>query len=50
MLLRFELGLKPQVRDVVGERVARKIKNELGLELARVGLVRVYTVEGLDAV
>jgi phosphoribosylformylglycinamidine synthase len=49
MLLRFELGLKPQVRDVVGERVARKIKNELGLELARVGIVRVYTVEGLDA-
>jgi len=48
MLLRFELGLKSQVRDVVGERVARKIKNELGLELARVGIVRVYTVEGLD--
>ncbi|HWR05223.1 MAG TPA: AIR synthase-related protein [Humidesulfovibrio sp.] len=48
MLLRFELGLKPQVRDVVGERVARKIKSELGLELARVGIVRVYTVEGLS--
>jgi phosphoribosylformylglycinamidine synthase len=49
MLLRFELGLKPQVRDVVGERVARKIKSELGLELARVNIVRVYTVEGIDA-
>ncbi len=48
MLLRFELGLKPQVRDVVGERVLRKIKGELGLELARVGIVRVYAVEGLD--
>ncbi|MBI5519859.1 MAG: phosphoribosylformylglycinamidine synthase [Desulfovibrio sp.] len=48
MLLRFEVGLKPQVRDVVGERVARKIKGELGLELARVGIVRVYTVEGLS--
>jgi len=49
MLLRFELGLKPQVRDVVGERVARKIKSELGLALAGVSIVRVYTVEGIDA-
>ncbi|GAB6124760.1 AIR synthase-related protein [Humidesulfovibrio idahonensis] len=49
MLLRFELGLKPQVRDVVGERVARKIKSELGLDLAGVNIVRVYTVEGIDA-
>lgn len=48
MLLRFELGLKPQVRDVVGERVARKIKSELGLSLSRVGIVRVFTVEGVD--
>ncbi|MDR3640357.1 MAG: AIR synthase-related protein [Humidesulfovibrio sp.] len=49
MLLRFELGLKPQVRDVVGERVARNIKSELGLGLAGVRIVRVYTVEGIDA-
>lgn len=48
MLLRFEVGLKPHVRDVVGERVARKIKSELGLTLAGVGLVRVYTVEGIN--
>jgi phosphoribosylformylglycinamidine synthase len=48
MLLRFELGLKPGVRDVVGERVARKIKSELGLTLSGVGIVRVYTVEGVD--
>jgi len=48
MLLRFELGLKPQVRDVVGERVARKIKSELGIGLAGVRIVRVYTVEGID--
>ncbi len=49
MLLRFEVGLKAHVRDVVGERVARKIKSELGLELAGVGIVRVYTVEGISA-
>ncbi|MDO9082409.1 MAG: AIR synthase-related protein [Humidesulfovibrio sp.] len=48
MLLRFEVGLKPHVRDVVGERVARKIKSELGLSLASVGIVRVYTVDGID--
>ncbi len=47
MLLRFEVGLKPHVRDVVGERIARKIKSELGLDLAGVGIVRVYTVEGV---
>ena len=49
MLLRFEVGLKPHVRDVVGERVARKIKSELGLDLAGVGIVRVYTVEGIGS-
>ncbi len=48
MLLRFEVGLKSHVRDVVGERVARKIKGELALTLAGVGIVRVYTVEGID--
>jgi len=48
MLVRFELGLKPGVRDVVGERVARKVKSELGLDLAGVGIVRVFTVEGID--
>ncbi|MBU1228566.1 MAG: phosphoribosylformylglycinamidine synthase [Proteobacteria bacterium] len=47
MLLRFEVGLKPHVRDVVGERVARKIKSELNLTLDGVGIVRVYTVEGI---
>ncbi|MBU1042543.1 MAG: phosphoribosylformylglycinamidine synthase [Proteobacteria bacterium] len=48
MLLRFEVGLKPHVRDVVGERVARKIKSELGLTLEGVDIVRVYTVEGVN--
>ncbi|MDO9632165.1 MAG: phosphoribosylformylglycinamidine synthase, partial [Humidesulfovibrio sp.] len=48
MLLRFEVGLKPHVRDVVGGRVARKIKSELGLDLEGVGIVRVYTVEGVN--
>jgi|GEM_PF-2394309 len=47
MLRRFEVGLLPHVRDVVGERVARKIKSELSIAVDRVRLVRVYTVEGL---
>jgi len=49
MLRRFEVGLLSHVRDVVGERVARKIRNELGIAVERVRLVRVYTVEGLPA-
>ncbi|MDP3428572.1 MAG: AIR synthase related protein, partial [Humidesulfovibrio sp.] len=48
MLLRFEVGLKPHVRDVVGERVARKIKSELGLTLEGVDIIRVYTVDGVN--
>ena len=48
MLLRFEVGLKAHVRDVVGQRVARKIQSELGLTLDGVGIVRVYTVEGIS--
>ena len=48
MLCRIEVALKPHVRDVVGEKVARKIKSELGLEVGGVRIVRVYTVEGLD--
>ena len=47
MLRRFEVGLLPHVRDVVGERVARKMKSELGISVDAVRLVRVYTVEGL---
>ncbi|MDQ7831771.1 MAG: AIR synthase-related protein [Desulfovibrionaceae bacterium] len=48
MLFRVEVGQRPDVRDVMGEKTARKIKNELGLAIGGVDLVRVFTLEGLD--
>jgi phosphoribosylformylglycinamidine synthase len=49
MLTRIEIGLQDSIRDVQGENVARKIRNELGLSLDRVRLVKVYTVSGLSS-
>jgi phosphoribosylformylglycinamidine synthase len=48
MLWRIETTVRPQVADVVGRRVAGKIKNELGLSVAGVRLIRVFTVAGLS--
>lgn len=48
MLWRVEVGPKPQVEDVLGRRVCRKITRELGLALDGVRAVRVFTVAGLD--
>ncbi|XPV76741.1 MAG: AIR synthase-related protein [Desulfovibrio sp.] len=48
MLLRFEVGLKPHVRDVVGENVARKIKSELGVDVDSVRMIHVFTVDGIS--
>nr|WP_321513576.1 phosphoribosylformylglycinamidine synthase subunit PurS [uncultured Pseudodesulfovibrio sp.] len=48
MLCRIVVGLKQGVRDVLGERVARKIKNELGMDVQDVRIVNVFTLEGLS--
>jgi phosphoribosylformylglycinamidine synthase len=48
MLHRLAVGLRSDVDDVQGRGVARRIKSELGLEVDRVGLVRIFTVDGLD--
>jgi len=48
MLWRIETTVRPQVADVVGKRVAGKIKNELGLTVEGVRLIRVFTVAGLS--
>ncbi|MCG2732257.1 AIR synthase-related protein, partial [Pseudodesulfovibrio aespoeensis] len=47
MLCRVVVGLKEGVRDVVGEKVARKIRSELGVEVGDVRIVSVFTLEGL---
>jgi phosphoribosylformylglycinamidine synthase subunit PurSL len=49
MLVRFEVAPKPGHRDVLGEKVARKVRGELGLPVEGVGLIKVYTVAGLHA-
>ncbi|MBN2139633.1 MAG: phosphoribosylformylglycinamidine synthase [Desulfovibrionaceae bacterium] len=49
MLFRVEVGLRPQVRDVLGQGVCRKINDELGIAVDSVRIVKVYVVEGLDA-
>ncbi|MGE4552311.1 MAG: AIR synthase-related protein [Desulfovibrionaceae bacterium] len=48
MLCRVEVAPRSQVRDVMGEKIARKIQNELGLRVDAVRLVKVYTLDGLD--
>lgn len=48
MLWRVEVGPRPQVKDVLGRRIFRKITRELGLALDNVGTIKVFTVAGLD--
>jgi len=42
---RIEVGLKDGVRDARGERVRREIREHLGIELASVRTIDVYTVD-----
>ena len=48
MLCRVIVGLKSNVRDVVGEKFARKIKSELHMDVGDVRIVNVFTLEGLS--
>lgn len=48
MLCRVIVGLKENVRDVVGEKFGRKIKSELDMDVRDVRIVNVFTLEGLD--
>ncbi|WP_285905687.1 AIR synthase-related protein [Pseudodesulfovibrio pelocollis] len=48
MLFRVVVGLKEGVRDVVGEKVARKIRSELGMAVDDVRIVSVFTLEGVS--
>jgi len=49
MLSRVAVGLRPSVRDVVGQRVAGKIGNELHLPVTAVRIVKIFTIDGLSA-
>jgi phosphoribosylformylglycinamidine synthase len=48
MLSRVAVGLRPSVRDVVGQRVAGKIENELHLPVTAVRIVKIFTIDGLS--
>lgn len=48
MLMRVAVGLRPTMTDVVGQRVAGKIKDELGLPVTAVRLVKIFTIDGLS--
>ncbi len=46
MLTRIEVSLKPHLRDALGEKVAWRMREYLGLSVEEVRTVRVYLVEG----
>jgi len=45
MPYRIEVGFKPGVRDALGEKIAKKIRNFLGISVEEVKTVFVYTVD-----
>jgi phosphoribosylformylglycinamidine synthase len=49
MPIRVEVALRKAVTDTQGNKTAHKIKNELGLTVGQVRIIRVYTVDGLTS-
>ncbi|MCF8038661.1 MAG: phosphoribosylformylglycinamidine synthase [Desulfohalobiaceae bacterium] len=47
MLHRVAVGLRPGIEDVQGKGTARQIYTELGLNVDRVRIIRIYLLEGL---
>ncbi len=45
MLARIEIAQKPTLRDALGEKVARRMREDLGLEVEACRTIRVYLVE-----
>jgi len=48
MIRRIEVALQPRLPDVMGRKVATKIKEFLGYDLRAVRLIRCFAIEGLD--
>lgn len=46
MAIRIEVGFKPDVTDASGQKIARRIRDHLGLPVESVRTVEVYTLEG----
>ncbi len=45
MLARIEVAQRPELRDALGEKVARRMKEDLGLAVESVRTIRLYLVE-----
>ncbi len=45
MLARIEVAQKPELRDALGEKVARRMREDLGLSVSSCRTVRLYLVE-----
>ena len=45
MLARIEVALKQELRDALGEKIAKRMKEDLGLEVSSCRTIRVYLVE-----
>lgn len=48
MAIRVEVALRQEIIDVQGQKIARRIQEELGLTVQQVRCIRAYTIEGLD--
>ena len=42
---RIEIGLKNHVRDALGEKLKRRIRDDLNLEVQSVNTISVYTID-----
>ena len=45
MPFRIEVGFKPGIKDAQGEKIARKIRNFLGIQVEVVKTIFVYTID-----
>ena len=45
MAHRIEVGFKPSIRDALGEKVRKRIQDDLGMSVAGVRTIEVYTVD-----
>jgi phosphoribosylformylglycinamidine synthase len=45
MAHRIEVGFKPAIRDALGEKVRKRIQDDLGMAVAAVRTIEVYTVD-----
>ncbi len=49
MLQRIEVALRPEVQDVVGQGIKKKISDFLNISVEEVRIIKVFTVQGLSS-